>query len=285
MKSSSFDSDDRSTVQRVVSLLLAVGCAGEEVTLAQLTRTIGLPKPTVHRIAGNLVKQRLLEKTSRGYRLGILLFELGQHIPMWRDLRIRAVPFLLDIYESTKQPVMLGVLDGHEVLHLEVLGGHGSRIPPATGFRIPAHATAMGKVLLAHSRTAHERSSLNLHPVTPHTIVIPQLLERELEQVRADGVAFDREECLLGINCVAAPIMEGRSATCIGAVSVATPHAGNLTRLSLAIRTAASGISRSVARSERHPHATEMGMSSAPYRTRTRPDPPVQLGLPRASGS
>ncbi|MCR1784737.1 IclR family transcriptional regulator [Nocardioides carbamazepini] len=211
---------------KAVALLRAFGTDDRLLPLAELVRRTGLPKGTVHRIAGDLVHHRLLEKTDHGYRLAGGLFELGMRAATERTLLEVAMPFLQDLYERTHETVHLGVRDGTEVVYVAKIGGHRqARSPSRTGGRMPMHCTALGKVLLAHADPAIRAAVLSgpLPRRTPHTIVAPGLLEQQLDRALENGLAFEREESTPGLLCVAAPVLQPDGATAVAAVSVTGP--------------------------------------------------------------
>ncbi|MDQ6523073.1 IclR family transcriptional regulator [Nocardioides sp. LHD-245] len=211
---------------KAVALLRAFGADDRLLPLAELVRRTGLPKGTVHRVAGDLVHHRLLEKTEHGYRLAGGLFELGMRAATERTLLEVAMPFLQDLYERTHETVHLGVRDGTEVVYVAKIGGHRqARSPSRAGGRMPMHCTALGKVLLAHADPA-VRSAVLSGPLprrTPHTIVAPGLLEQQLDRALEAGLAFEREESTPGLLCVAAPVLQPDGATAVAAISVTGP--------------------------------------------------------------
>jgi DNA-binding IclR family transcriptional regulator len=170
-----------------------------------------------------LVSVGALERSGGGYRLGLGLFELGEKVARRRALREAALPFLEDLYERWHETVHLAVLDGPEVLYIERITGHRAiNIPSLVGERLPAHCTGVGKALLAfrpEALAALERKRLPGR--TRYSIRVWSVLLEEMERIRAEGVAFDREEGVLGVNCVAAPVVIGREA--VAAVSVTGP--------------------------------------------------------------
>ncbi|NED58929.1 helix-turn-helix domain-containing protein, partial [Micromonospora aurantiaca] len=85
----------------------------------------GLPKSTAHRIALDLAEAGLLERDGARVRLGLRLFEIGQRVPRQRVLRDAAVPYMSDLREATRQTVHLAVLEGTEVVYVEILGSPG----------------------------------------------------------------------------------------------------------------------------------------------------------------
>jgi IclR family acetate operon transcriptional repressor len=86
---------------RALTLLTAFRPGDTELTLAELTRRTGIPKPTAHRLLAELATWNVVERTPDGIRLGMALFELGQLAPLQRGLREAAAPFLADLFEAT----------------------------------------------------------------------------------------------------------------------------------------------------------------------------------------
>jgi len=220
------DTADLNTVLgKAVTILRAFRPDDQAVSLAELVRRTGLNKATVHRLSGELVANRLLERVDGGYRLSGGLFELGMLASLERSLLEVAMPFLQDLYERTHETVHLGVREGHDVVYVAKIGGHRqARVPSRTGGRMPLHCTAIGKALLAHADTDLRRAVLTgtLERRTPHTVVAPGILRRQLQRVTETGVAFEREESAVGLVCVAAPVL-GRLDEPLAAISVAGP--------------------------------------------------------------
>ncbi len=210
---------------KAVAILRAFRVEDQAVSLAELVRRTGLHKATVHRLCSELVANRLLDRVTGGYRLSGGLFELGMRASVERSLLEVAMPFLQDLYERTHETVHLGVREGHEVVYIAKIGGHRqARAPSRAGGRMPLHCTAIGKALLAHSDPplSLEVLSAPLERRTPHTIVAPGLLRRQLAQVAETGVAFEHEESAAGINCVAAPVF-GPGDELLAAISITGP--------------------------------------------------------------
>ena len=208
---------------KAVAILRAFGPGDSVLPLAELVRRTELPKPTVHRVAGDLVTHRLLDKTPHGYRLSGGLFELGLLASAERTLLEVAMPFLQDLYERTHETVHLGVREGTEVVYLAKIGGHRqAKAPSRTGGRMPMHCTAIGKVLLSYADPELQHEVLNgpLPRRTPHTLVAPGLLRRQLDRVVEAGVAYEREESTPGLLCVAAPVLDLDGHSAIAAISV-----------------------------------------------------------------
>jgi DNA-binding IclR family transcriptional regulator len=154
-----------------------------------------------------------------------------------------------DLYEATHENVQLAVLDGHDALFVDKISGrHSVQTVTRVGGRLPLHATGVGKVLLAYATPdfIEEVIERGLPRLAPRTIVDPDELRAELARVRASGFAQTREEMTRGSVSVAAPVF-GPTGGVVAAISlVVAAHPVNVDRLSLAVRTAALGLSRAV---------------------------------------
>ena len=212
------------SVVRAFQLLEVFRSAGlPDISLKDLAERVGLPRPTTYRLAATLVSVGALERTENGYRLGISLFELGEKVAGRRALREAALPFLEDLYERWHETVHLAVLDGADVLYIERISGHRAiNTPSLVGERLPANCTGVGKALLAFTPDGIAAFGRGRLPGrTRYSIRVWSVFEEELERIRTEGVAFDREEGVLGICCVAVPVVVGGGA--VAAVSVTGP--------------------------------------------------------------
>ena len=236
-------------IVKISAILGAFGHGHRELGLNEMTRRTGLPKATVFRLVSEMTRCGLLARSGTDYALGPRLFELAQLVPGRRDLREAALPFLEDVYVSTRETVHLAILDGLEVVYVERLAGHrSSRTPSSVAGRLPAHCTATGKALLAHagSETTERIIAAGLTPRTPFTIVRADGLRRELETVRASRFAVEREETRLGFASVAAPVF-GRNNRSVAAISVTVPIGRlDVERFSATVCVAARGLTRSL---------------------------------------
>ncbi|NPC98720.1 IclR family transcriptional regulator [Nocardioides sp. zg-DK7169] len=248
------DADLDTVLGKAVTMLRAFTVDDQVLSLAELVRRTGLHKATAHRLARDLVANRLLDRVEPGgYRLSGGLFELGLRASVERSLLEVAMPFLQDLYERTHETVHLGVREGSEVVYVAKIGGHRQAVAPSrTGGRMPLHCTAIGKALLAHADPELRRQVLSgpLERRTPRTVVAPGLLRRQLDAVLETGVAFEHEESAPGLTCVAAPVLL-RGTEAVAAISVTGPT----TRFRpdqhvAAVRAAAAGLASTVARRE-----------------------------------
>lgn len=243
--------DPDTVLGKVMSVLHAFTVEDHGVGFAELQRRTGLPKATLHRILRDLESTRLLDRVDGGYHLGGHLFELGMRASVERGLIEVATPFLEDLYERTHELVHLGLLESHEVVYVAKIGGHRQvHSPSRLGGRMPLHATAIGKALLAHA-PAEVRQAVLAQPLArlaPRTITARGTLRKQLDTVVEAGIAFEFEESAIGIVCVAAPVLDADEKA-LAAVSVTGP----VTRFrpqqhAASVRAAAAGIAATLAR-------------------------------------
>jgi len=234
-------------LERALRVLSVFDLDHTELGVSELARRAALPKSTVHRMVAEMVRLGILEQNGTRLRLGLRLFELGQLVPRQSTLREAALPYLEDLREATASAVHLAVLEGVEVVYVEILRGRDRQVLPSrVGGRMPAHATGVGKAILAFSapEVVKARVEAGLTRCSPYTIVLPGHLSRELHAIRETGVSFDREESAVGVVCAAAPVF-GANGLVQGAMSV-TGRAERLDveRMAPAVRTAALALSR-----------------------------------------
>ncbi|HXR71089.1 IclR family transcriptional regulator [Actinocrinis sp.] len=227
MKASTSPARFSGAVAKSVLILDVLPGDGDLVGVSEVARRTSLPKTTAHRLLGLLTDLGLAERHATGYRLGRHVSGLVRSTPcMQHDgLRDQLLPFLLDLQRLTDEAVHLGVLRDQGVLCVERLFGHRSApVPIATGTVLPAHGTALGKVLLAFGERGSGELGREgeLTAYTSLTIITRRALQRELETVRDAGFAHDRGEYIPGIGCVAAPLW-GPGHTLVGALSVSAP--------------------------------------------------------------
>ena len=240
-------------IERAVSILNAFSMDDPELGVTELADRLGLHKSTVHRFMVNLDAAGLVERNARTgrYRLGLHVFELGALVMQQMNLWDEALPFLEGLVHDTGETGHLAVLDGGEAIYIErVEARRALRVPSAIGRGYPAHATNLGKVLLADlSRERVEAiiAERGLAAYTPQTITDPAELEADLELIRRRGYAVDNEEYDEGLRCIGAPVRDhsGHVVAALGIggpVTRITPE--RVEELGDLVMTAARGLSR-----------------------------------------
>jgi IclR family pca regulon transcriptional regulator len=198
--------------------LAILGCftpARPVLGIADIADELGMSRSTTHRYVITLVALGYLEQgASRKYRLGLKVTDLGMAALNSTGLREHARPFLEELRQRTSYTTCISVLDGTEILCIDRARSfrRGLTEPERTiepGSRLPAHATSIGKLLIAHLPDGQQRDLLaELKPVKvgPNTITGKRVLRDELEQVREAGFAVNDEELSSELICVAAPV-------------------------------------------------------------------------------
>jgi IclR family acetate operon transcriptional repressor len=215
-------------IERAVAILNAFSAEEPELGVTDLAERLSLHKSTVHRFLVNLEAAGFVERdrhTSR-YRLGLRIFELGGLVLQRMNLWDEALPFLEGLVHDTGETGHLAVLDGGEAVYVEKVEARRSlRIPSAIGRGYPAHATSLGKVLLAHldaDAVAAIVAERGLPRCAPRTITDAGALREELERVRTAGYAVDDEEYEEGLRCIGAPIV-GYTGQVVAAIGIGGP--------------------------------------------------------------
>ncbi|MGH2560077.1 MAG: IclR family transcriptional regulator [Thermomicrobiales bacterium] len=234
---------------RVLDIIEALAAAPAGLGFAELSRAQRVPKSSLHGLLSVLTARGYvsLDAQRRTYGLGIRVWEAGQAYLRHRDVVREALPVMEEIVREINETVQLATLDGIENVYLaKVDCSHPIRLQSEVGKRLFAHATGLGKVLLAHLPDDELRARLDgvaLPSFTPNTInQLPDLL-RVLETIRERGFAVDDQEYTPGLRCVAVPICDlDDDAAVTAALSASIPlmRAGS-GQLEAALRAVAAG--------------------------------------------
>jgi len=201
-------SPGQTVTSRVLSILAVFESSPSARTLSEICAESGLPQSTVHRLLGELEDWGAVQRDARGrYQIGLRLWELGQHAG--RQLRDVVRPYLQDLFGLTQETAHFAIRDGADVLYIDRVYG-SRRVPQASrvGGRLPMHATAVGRAILAFEAGWVRDAVLGATLVqrTPFTKADPEQLRRELEKVRGQGFAVASEEVRLGSCSLAVPV-------------------------------------------------------------------------------
>jgi IclR family pca regulon transcriptional regulator len=228
-----FRSRDRiQSIERGVAVLQAFSGRDAALSIVDLAARTGLSRPVVRRILLTFAHLGYAESRGPTWTLTPKVLEIGAGYFAASSLPEIAYRYMTEIVERTNDTCSLGVLDGHDVIHVARVEDRGP-LPDAVriGQRLPAHATALGKVLLAQLDQADLDAALATAPLeahTPLTITSEGALRARLERVRRSGFDVSVEELYPGRVAVAVPIsVDGRSVGGIGVSSTTvheTPH-------------------------------------------------------------
>ena len=212
------------SVDRAVRVLTALQ-GSRRLALSELAARLKLPPSTVHGLVRTLMGHGLVvqERGSTRYQLGPAVLRLGNVYLDTLELRSKAVPWGEDLARRTGLAVRTGVLllDDVMVIHHEAGPDRGRQVPEV-GVGIPAHASALGKAILAFDRDAAASLREPLRSMTGETITSRSALDVELGSVRRTGIALEQEEALLGECGAAAPVFDATIGP-VGAIGVVVP--------------------------------------------------------------
>ena len=254
-RNTSLQSDDSSTsvVRRLAAVLDAFRARDVYLGINEIARRTDLPKSTVSRLVKEMHEAGFLERKAQKVGLGLQMFEWGERASRRRSVRQVALPFMADLREATRQTIHLAVLDGTEVVYVEILHREGApRLPSRVGGRLPAHATGVGKALLSASDpdVIDRVIAAGLVAVGPRTIRNPDVLRQQLRRAAVTGIAYEQEESAAGVVCVASAVLDSENVP-VAAISV-SGWAGkvDIRRVAPAVHTAALSVSRVLASRE-----------------------------------
>lgn len=202
----------------------------EQLSLPEIVARTGLPRTTVFEIVGTLAARNYLSRTvghKDRFELGFMSFQLGTAY-RWRSRLARVGQRVAEeVSSDCSETVNIAVLDARDVVYLcTVEGNQAVRIAVSIGRRLPAHCTALGKVLLAN---LSNKELEELYPPgsefvarTGHSITSSEKLFLELARVQQYGYSIERNESNDGVSCLAAPIRDDHDRV-IAAMSVTVP--------------------------------------------------------------
>ncbi|MGB0084543.1 MAG: IclR family transcriptional regulator [Rhodomicrobiaceae bacterium] len=206
------DSGKDTAVQKAMKLMRVLLSSETPRQLVDLSAHLDLPKPSVHRLLGQLEDIGFVQRdlSGRAYTVGPELLALAVDALATMARRPPVRDIMRELVERVRESCNLAILHGNDVLYLErVECDWPLRMQLQAGSRVPIHCTASGKLLLAHLAPAKRRKflqSLRLDKYTANTITSVDALEAELEEIAETGVSINREEYHLGLIGVAVPV-------------------------------------------------------------------------------
>ncbi|MFJ3402554.1 IclR family transcriptional regulator C-terminal domain-containing protein [Promicromonospora sp. NPDC090134] len=214
------------SLERGLAVIRAFGADRARMTLSEVAREAALSRASARRFLHTLVELGYVVTDGRVFALRPQVLELGYAYLSSLTLPEVAQPHLERLAEDVGESSSVAVLDGAEIVYVARVATH--RIMSAAiqvGTRFPASATSMGRAVLAHLPHGDRDDFLGavaLEPLTPHTIVDPELLRAELDRVRGQGWALVDQELEEGLRSLAAPLRD-RAGRVVGAVNVSAP--------------------------------------------------------------
>jgi IclR family transcriptional regulator, acetate operon repressor len=200
------------TLIRGLSILSACADSRRGLTLVQIAEATDLAPSTVHRLLATLESQQFLSvnaETGR-WRIGVAGFRMGNAFVRARDYVALLRPLMVELSEETGETVNLAILSGGRALFVsQVESTKMMRMVAPLGSLAPLHASGAGKALLAglsHDDRDALIADMPFPSLTEHTLVNRDAMVQEVGRIVARGCAYDREEHVEGMRCVAAPV-------------------------------------------------------------------------------
>ncbi|MFQ5835288.1 MAG: IclR family transcriptional regulator [bacterium] len=216
------------SVKKAIEVLEALAKTENGVGITQLSRELNLPKSTIHQVLSTLKSVRFVEQSpeDKKYHLGLRIFELGNIVQSQLQLRKIAHSYLYSLSRKTNETTYLVVLENGGIVYIDCVESTARlRARPLFGERVPLHCTSLGKAIMAFLPEEKINEIIQedgLEQFTDNTITDPQVLKRELKEIRKRGYAIDNMEHEEGICCVGAPIRNHRKEV-FAAISVSGP--------------------------------------------------------------
>jgi len=217
------------SIDKALDLLEFLSVNEQETGITEISKNLHLGLSTVHRILFTLKSRGYVIQNlnTRKYRLGIKLFTLGYAVQNIKHLVEITKPYLRQLSQSTNETANLAILEGKEVIYLAK--AESSEVLTTNikvGTILPAHCTALGKVLLAFISDQEfdilYKADESLPSLTSKSISSLEGLKKNLKKVKEQGCAVDREEYKVGINCFAVPVINNEDIA-IMAISITGP--------------------------------------------------------------
>jgi len=197
-----------------------------EAGITEIAEEFDRSKSSVHAYLTTLTEESFVVKESGRYRLGLHHLELAEGVKNQVDNYDVIESEIDDLAEETGEVAQFGTLEENDLVYLyKAYGDSAVETLSSIGSREALHCTALGKAILSQMDESEVRDTLGQAPFpskTSHTITEYDALFEELERIRERGYAIDDEENIMGLVCVAAPVVLD-DGTILGALSVSGP--------------------------------------------------------------
>ena len=209
-----------SALLRGMSIMQKVADAPRGISIAELVELTSLAKPTVHRITLQLETEGYLQRSpvDKRFVIGNKLKEFSLTILSNASVGAPRHAILEALSEEIGETCNCTMLDGNHTVYFDrVECNWPIKINLHPGSRLPIHATASGKLFLAHMKPRERKRLLEAAPLsrnTERTVVSPELIEEELKKIKKEGVGYDNEEFLTGMVAIAVPVFDKSNRVC-----------------------------------------------------------------------
>lgn len=199
-------------VGRALDLLKRLGQSDEGLRVSDLSRQSGLAVSTTHRLLTTLELHGFAQfnRATSLWHVGREAFAVGAAFGKRKNYIAPALPFLRRLRDQTKETANLGILDHDELVTVsQVESREITRAISAPGGRVPVFCSGMGKAILStweDSDIVGLAKRVGFRPMTPRSLRTIEAALEDIQQVRNKGFAYDDEEHVTGLRCVAAVV-------------------------------------------------------------------------------
>lgn len=203
-----------SAITRVLDILELVATSNRPISAAELSDQLGIPKATIHRLCATLERQGMLQSklNGRGVLPGQRFHAVAVGVLASSTFRAQRHAILANLSREIGETCNISIPDGSEMIYFDRAETHWPvRVQLQVGSRVPAHATASGKMYLS-TLPANKRQRIlancEIRKYTPNTKLDLNALSAELELTRKRGYAVDNEEYIEGMVALAIPVTD-----------------------------------------------------------------------------
>lgn len=220
--------DNIQSLERALRIIEILAHSEKPLGVTEIGKLIGVHKSTAYRLVYTLRQFGYVDQDeeTEKYYLGLKPLELSSIINERLDIKRVIRPYLEELSDKTGETIHLAVREEDDVVYIDKIESkHAVRMYSRIGARAPLYCTALGKCLLAFGPESVIKkwvSKESLPQKTENTIKTGEELARELEEVRCQGYALDREEFEQGVRCIGVPILN-KSGRAIAAISISIP--------------------------------------------------------------
>lgn len=219
---------DRNIIKSVVKVfaILEILAEHEKLGVSELSEITGFGKSTTHRMLNTLKYLNYVDQDPEtdDYFVSIKLYELGNKVANKIPIKKIARPHLENLFNRINETVNLGILDNQSVIYLDkIVSKEPLRIELDIGLKVPIYSSALGKTLAAFNYDI-DIENIKYVKYTANTISSYEEFNKELEKIRKQGYAFDNEEYIKGLVCIAVPILNSNQEA-VASVSISLPAA------------------------------------------------------------
>jgi len=220
-------STESKTLDRALSLLVAIVADGGERPVVDIAEDQGIPSSTAHRLTASFVRHGLVTRERRGHcQPGIALAHLAKAADMRSILENVGRSVMTQYARRYRRVMHIGVFEGEMLTYLVRGGPQHDLVITSDGIQLEAYCSSMGKVLLAHLPSAERERYLSEYPfikLTAQTVIDPVELAAQVERAAIEGYAVNDREFHDGICSVAVPLIIGERTKFVAAMSMLIP--------------------------------------------------------------